>query len=226
MKHKEHDIISLFLITDNLIFRELFSLWISENSKDLSLIGSSGSGVQAFSLIEQNTPDIILIDLDMPNNNSYKICEHLLNRKSDLKIIVFSGINAPGTIAQLANMGVSAYLTKSITTEVLVDTIQTVHFEGPILHPYENFTSGNNLKYMDAIPDKTDCYSLLSKREAEILRYVASGQTNRDIANTLRISEHTIRNHISSIFHKLGVKNRTEAAILVSRFENSPKALR
>ena len=207
--------VRLYIITDSLIFRELFALWIDEHCECLVVVGCSGSGRQSFELIERNKPDVVLIDFNLINNSGYDTCCELLARWPDLKIIAISNDSDPRTAVRVANIGVAAILSKSITTVSLVDTILTVHFDGKILQPspagfYEDILN-------DGASDKTPHQSKdkkLSRRELEILRHVTNGETNRDIAKILEISEHTVRNHISNIFHKLGVRNRTEAAML------------
>ncbi len=209
--------VRLYIITDSLIFRELFALWIDEHCECLVVVGCSGSGRQSFELIERNKPDVVLIDFNLINSDGYDTCCELLARWPDLNIIAISNDSDPRSAIRAANIGVAALLSKSITTVSLVDTILTVHFDGKILHASSQALP-EELGSMDirtpATPESQPQERKLSRREIEILKHVTSGETNRDIAKRLEISEHTVRNHISNIFHKLGVRNRTEAALL------------
>lgn len=209
--------VRLYIITDSLIFRELFALWIDEHCECLVVVGCSGSGRQSFELIERNKPDVILIDFNLINNNGYETCRELIARWPDIKIIAIANDADPRTALRVANIGVAALLNKSITTVSLVDTILTVHFDGKILQPSNIVIPEDILTDSAEIPPAVSANpkeKTLSRREFEILAHITNGETNRDIAKQLEISEHTVRNHISNIFHKLGVRNRTEAAML------------
>ncbi|MDO5295288.1 MAG: response regulator transcription factor [bacterium] len=209
--------VRLYIITDSLIFRELFALWIDEHCECLVVVGCSGSGRQSFELIERNKPDVILIDFNLINNNGYETCRELIARWPDIKIIAIANDADPRTALRVANIGVAALLNKSITTVSLVDTILTVHFDGKILQPSNIVIPEDILTDSGEMPPAVSANpkeKKLSRREFEILTHITNGETNRDIAKKLEISEHTVRNHISNIFHKLGVRNRTEAAML------------
>ena len=207
--------VRLYIITDSLIFRELFSLWIVEHCECLVVVGCSGSGKQSFELIERNKPDVVLIDFNLINSSGYETCRELISRWPDIKIIAIGNDSDPCTFIRVANIGVAALLSKSITTVSLVDTILTVHFDGKILQaPNIDLPEAANSSRVQESARSQPGEKKLSRRELEILKHVTNGETNRDIAKMLEISEHTVRNHISNIFHKLGVRNRTEAAML------------
>ncbi len=220
-------IVSIFLVSDNLLFREFFSLWMSRDCNDVELLASAAGNInQVLEICERIRPDIFLLSLDLERCDVLTLCEAVKSKYPAIKIIALAcNSMSPKTVAQLVDLGVLAFVQKSVGSIKLLDVIRQVYYEGHAEDDPIVFLS--RAKANDAVPKpapaKTEPLppSLdnieLSRREWEILRLVSSGDTNKGIATKLGISEHTVRNHISNIFHKLGVKNRTTAARMLSQ---------
>ncbi len=225
-------IVSIFLVSDNLLFREFFSLWMNRDCNDVELLASAAGNInQVLEICERLRPDIFLLTLDLERCDALTLCEEVRSKHPSIKIIVLACNNiAPQTVSQLVDLGVLAFVQKSVGSIKLLDVIRQVYYEGHAEDDPIVFLSRAKDAAATPKPAPVKTESLLpsldninlSRREWEILRLVSAGETNKGIATQLGISEHTVRNHISNIFHKLGVKNRTTAARMLSQLMPEP----
>src|SRR5690606_19516041 len=153
--------------------------------------------------------DILLMDLNMPGVNGLEACRVIRKEREDIGILVLTVDDSDEKVFQVLQLGVAGYLLKDVDPETLVDSIRKVYAGQPILSPA---VTGKLLDQLTQPPPTKETFGL-SDRELQILTYVVRGSSNREIGQALFISEKTVKNHLSSIFRKLEVDDRTQAAL-------------
>ncbi|MEP6961125.1 MAG: response regulator transcription factor [Acidobacteriota bacterium] len=173
---------------------------IINRQKDMIVIAEATNGQQAVTQFSKLLPDIAVLDMRMPFLSGADAASAILSRHPAAKLIALSTFGGDEGIRRAMDSGMHAYLTKDVLHDELLQTIRDVH-------------AGK--KYLpEALAFALQLQSAnLSDREIEVLRLIASGLANKQIAHSLRIAEPTVKNHLRSIFGKLGVQDRTEAAI-------------
>ncbi|WP_105992458.1 response regulator [Staphylococcus simulans] len=195
------------LIDDHYIVRQGLEFLIS-TIDDLTVQGSFANGKEFIDSL-QNTdtyPDIVLLDLVMPEMNGIEVTEMLKAHYPDIKILVLTSYADDEHVISALNKGADGYEMKDVEPEVLIDSIHKVLQGEKIIHPEVQ-------KVMDDVARKPHHINKLSNREKDVLKEMAKGKTNREIAEALFVSEKTIKTHVSHIFSKLQVTDRTQAAI-------------
>lgn len=209
--------IRLMVVDDHLLFREGIHSLLRKH-EDIEVVAEASGGRQAVDLASELAPDVILLDLNMPGMDGIEVCRRLRACCANARIIILTISRDLSSIVEAVRAGASGYLTKDTGSSELVDTVRRVYHEGNLLEPVladrllAEFSNLNTLTEKEGID--AGLFATLSPRETEILKLVAGGKANKAIASELNISEHTVRNHISNIFQKLQVNDRTEAAVL------------
>ena len=173
---------------------------------DIEVVGEAGDGEEALALIEQLTPDVALIDLVMPRMDGIEAIRRLRERAPDVRAIVLSSFVDDDRLFPAVRAGAAGYLLKDVQPQELVEAIRTVHGGGALLHPQ---VAARLLQDMAEDP--------LTPREHEVLALIGRGMPNKLIARELSLSEKTVKAHVSSILAKLGVTDRTQAALYAVR---------
>jgi DNA-binding NarL/FixJ family response regulator len=207
--------IKLLICDDQYVVREgLKAIFETDNS--LQVVGTAADGAEALELIPQLKPDLILMDLKMPIMNGVQATRHIRQKYPDVKILVLTTYDADEWVFDAIRSGASGYLLKDTQRESLIAAIKdTMAGKTPV----DSAVAGKLFAQVihgtfapqSTLPDK------LTEREKDILRLLAAGLSNADIAARLYFSEGTVRNYISSILDKLGVADRTQAAVLALR---------
>lgn len=184
----------------------------------IEVIGIAKNGMEAVDLTARLHPDLILMDLKMPKMNGIQATKAIHEKFPDVRVLVLTTYDADDWVINAVRNGAAGYLLKDTPQEELVKAIiNTVKGWNPIDPQVagkllDHVTQQSSLPY----PDQK-LISQLSEREREVLRLLANGLSNSDIAKTLFLSEGTVKNYVSVIFSKLGVTDRTQAAILAIR---------
>jgi DNA-binding NarL/FixJ family response regulator len=173
---------------------------------DIEVVGEAGDGEEALALIEQLGPDVALIDLVMPRMDGIEAIRRLRERAPDVRAIVLSSFVDDDKLFPAVRAGAAGYLLKDVQPQELVEAIRTVHGGGALLHPQ---VAARLLQDMAEDP--------LTPREHEVLALIGRGMPNKLIARELSLSEKTVKAHVSSILAKLGVTDRTQAALYAVR---------
>ena len=215
--------IRLLIVDDQAIIRHgLRSLL--EIQSDLTVIGDVANGQEALSLIsslqqKSELPDVVLLDVRMPIMDGVATTKELSQHYPEIAVLVLTTFDDDEYISQAMNYGAKGYLLKDSPPEDLVLAIHAVNKGHTHLGP------GLFEKALNHTPEKTKASAVvserlaeLSPREREVLNLIAVGANNREIAHQLYISEKTVKNHVTSILSKLNLRDRTQAALLVSRF--------
>lgn len=182
---------------------------ILEFEEGIQVVAEVGDGQGAINIARSNQFDILLMDLNMPGVNGLEACRVIRRERPDIGILVLTVDDSDEKIFQVLQLGVAGYLLKDVIPKTLVDSIRKVYIGEPILAPS---VTGKLLGQL-ANPGAPKNNYGLSNREMEILKYVVKGSSNRDIGISLFISEKTVKNHLSNIFRKLEVEDRTQAAL-------------
>ena len=204
--------INIILVDDHSIVREGIKQLL-ELDGDIKVIGEAGDGEKGLELIDELTPDVVLLDIDMPVMNGLQVLEELHKRGSKQKVLILTIHNEVEYLFRAVEIGVSGYVLKDSESSILKSAIYTIHGG-------ENYIDATmtpllkEKKYMEELQQEARSKDkLLSGREMEVLCYLAEGLYNKEIASVLQISEKTVKNHVSNIFKKIGVSDRTQAAV-------------
>lgn len=182
---------------------------ILEFEEGIEVIAEVGDGQGAINVARSSQFDILLMDLNMPGVNGLEACRVIRREQPQIGILVLTVDDSDEKIFQVLQLGVAGYLLKDVIPKTLVDSIRKVYNGEPILAP--SITGKLLGQLTNANAPKNN--SGLSNREMEILTYVVKGASNKDIGISLFISEKTVKNHLSNIFRKLEVEDRTQAAL-------------
>lgn len=178
----------------------------------LAVVGEAVDGVEAAALYRSLLPDVLLLDLQMPRRGGLDVITELKQDFPEVHILVLTSSSDEEAVLTAVQSGALGYLMKDSTPEELVEAIHAVHNGRPFLQPSVAF------KFMQAMKrPSTTLEEPLTEREHDILRQVAHGLSNQEIADKLTISERTVRTHISHILDKLALENRTQAALYALR---------
>jgi NarL family two-component system response regulator LiaR len=179
-----------------------------ETCDDIEVVAEAEDGIQAVALARDLVPDVILMDLLMPNMNGLEAIDQIIAFSPATHIIVLTSYTEDEYLFPAMRAGALGYLLKDVEPAELVSAIRAAAHGHATLHP------GVASRLMQGI-DNTDNDSLsnLSERELDVLRLIARGQSNKEIAETLTIAEGTVKSHVSNILSKLHLAHRTQAAL-------------
>jgi len=178
-----------------------------ELEQDLEVVGEAGTGGETLEKVYKLQPDIVLLDINFPDMSGLEVLKFLNNNDCGSKVIILTIHDEFQYVRQTIQLGARGYLLKDIEATSLYSAIRDVFHGKTYIHP--------NLAW-EVITQKEKSFNIdkLTCREREILVLISKGYNNDDIAEKLVISEKTVRNHVSSIYKKLEVKDRTQAALL------------
>ncbi|HEY4414853.1 MAG TPA: response regulator transcription factor [Verrucomicrobiae bacterium] len=198
---KKPNEIMVMLVDDHPAFRKGMAALI-ESEPDLRVVAESGDGSQALEIYRQKKPDVVLMDLRLPGLGGVEAIIAIRKEFPDARVIVLTTFDRDEDIFRAIQSGAKSYLLKDTPEDELAATIRAVHAGREIL-------PGKVAKQLAARRQRAD----LSQREMEVLQLLTKGRSNKEMAASLFISEDTIKAHLKTLFSKLNVQDRTEAAI-------------
>jgi DNA-binding NarL/FixJ family response regulator len=212
--------ISILIVDDHPLFRDGLQQALSLED-DLNVIGQSEDGEDALRAVRRLQPDVVLLDINLPLMNGLQVARTLKAERTNTAIIVLTAYHDSQQVLHAMRAGASAYCSKDVTPDELIEIIRDV---ASGLYVVENERMDeraleswvqSNIEAMSGpyIIDAEEHYIPLSPREMEILQFVTNGLSNKEIAMKLRISQQTVKNHMTSILKKLNVEDRTQAAV-------------
>jgi len=202
----------ILLCDDQAVIRDGMEMLL-QLEKDFQIVGTAQDGYEAVELTETKQPDLILMDLKMPGMNGIEATREIRKKHPDIKILVLTTYDDDEWVFDAIRAGASGYLLKDTPRQKIVEairgTMEGKSFVDPaVAGKLLNQVSNNQTQPASILTDK------LTERELDVLRLLAKGMTNTDIAGQLHLSDGTVRNHVSAILEKLGVSDRTQAAVI------------
>ena len=179
---------------------------VLETQPDFEMVGEAGDGYEVLEQVEERSPDVILLDLEMPNLDGVATLVRLNEQAGIANVIVFTAFDTDDKIVEAVRAGAKGYLLKGAPRDELFNAIRIVHAGGTLLQPV---IASRLMDRLNAPPDEQ-----LTARESEVLTLVADGLSNRTIAEQLIVTERTVKFHVSAILAKLDASNRTEAVAI------------
>lgn len=203
--------ISVLLVDDHVLFRQALR-HLLEAEPDLQVIGEAGDGRSAQQLAERANPDVVLMDISMPGIDGVTATRDLKQNNPDVKIIILTMFAEDGHVIRAIRAGADAYLLKNSDSSKVIEAIRAVARGESVIEPQLATTLLSEFRRISEFRDE-ESIAGLTEREIQLLRLVAGGLSNKEIAAELSVAESTVKNRLSLLFEKLEVKDRTQAAI-------------
>lgn len=204
--------IRVFLIEDHAIVREGISSLL-QLSADIEVIGAVASAEEALTEVPTAKPDVLLLDVKLPNLNGVELIRRLQAAGELPPTLILTTFEDDELLFDGLKAGARGYLLKDISLEQLLEAIREIARGGSYVKPAVTERLLHATRKTDSTSRSTPSAALLTERETDVLRLLASGYSNREIARALRVSTGTVKNHVSSILGKLGVRDRTRAVL-------------
>jgi DNA-binding NarL/FixJ family response regulator len=204
--------ISVCLVDDQTLVRQGIRSLL-ELSDDIRIVGEAADGVQAMELIPKTKPDVVLLDMRMPGMSGLDVLNALAAKGDMPPTIILTTFDDDQLVLAGLKAGARGYLLKDVSLEQLVDAVKAVASGGSLVQPVVTQRLLAGLERMHNDFTSLDRPDPLTERETEILRLMAGGYSNKEIANSLGVAEGTVKNHVSNILSKLGVRDRTRAVL-------------
>lgn len=200
--------ISLLVVDDHELIRK--GVMSMLKGSDINVIGEAWTGNQAIELAHKHKPDVVLLDVRLPETGGLEALERIIDRSPKTKVVMFTAHENSTYVARAAALGAAGYLMKGASAEEIIKAITRSHTGLPpeidsLLGKIANTMARRRPTYDDDIP--------LTNREVQVLRHVALGLSNREIGSSLTISIETVKEHVQNILRKLEAGDRTEAAV-------------
>ena len=183
-----------------------------EMEPDIKIVGEARDGLEVQEMAKQLEPDVILMDINMPGADGVEATRQILAERPDYSIIILTMFREDEHVFQGIRAGAKGYLLKDADSLEVIRAIRTVASGSSVLDPAMTGKVLNQFKVMAEASEKNN-RSGLTEREIEILTLIADGASNREIGDKLFLSEKTIKNYVTSIFQKLQMNDRTQAAV-------------
>ena len=205
--------IRVLLVDDQMLVREGIKSLLNLSDK-VEVVGEAKDGSEVLSAIENCSPDIILLDLSMPKVDGIGTLQLLKDNKLQTPAIILTTFDDHEFILKGIQAGAKGYLLKDVSLETLIEGIETVHSGGSLMQPALTERLMQGLQGFKSDFEAPEMIEPLSPKELEVLGLMASGYSNKEISEALHKSEGTIKNHVSNLLAKLGVRDRTRAVLL------------
>lgn len=215
------DLIRVLVVDGHQLYSEALAMLLGRQP-DLRLVGSAGSAEEALALLDEEQPDVVLMDLDMPGLDGIGATRRIRDTAQEAKVVILTALDDPGIVADAIAAGACGYVTKTRAVDELMDVIrraaagELVVLERDLASVLERLQSARPASHGELALRR------LTRRETEILQALAAGSTTSQIAESLGISALTVQSHVKSILAKLGVHSKIEAVTLAWRHGLAP----
>jgi DNA-binding NarL/FixJ family response regulator len=204
--------IRVFLVDDQTLVRQGVRSLLAL-SDEIEVVGEAADGAEAIGTIPTVRPDVVLLDMRMPNLSGLDVLHALAQAGTLPPTIILTTFDDDQLVVAGIKAGARGYLLKDVSLEQLVEAVRTVAGGGSLVAPVVTQRLLTGLKGLETTFASLDRPDPLTDRETEILRLMAGGFSNKEIANSLGVAEGTVKNHVSNILSKLGVRDRTRAVL-------------
>jgi NarL family two-component system response regulator LiaR len=203
--------LKILIVDDHQVVRRGLQMTI-DAEKDMRVIAEASNGTQVWRAIKKHKPDVVLMDLQMPEMNGVDALKQIRPAYPNLPILILTTFTDDAHVYAALRAGASGFLLKEMSGDDLVAAIRGAAQGKPQLHP----DIARRLMARAPMPD--DPFDSLTERERGILKLLARGKSNKEIASELVLTEMTVKGYVSDLFAKLGVNDRTQAALMAVRF--------
>jgi NarL family two-component system response regulator LiaR len=212
------DKVSVLIVDDHAMVRQGLQTFLTLN-EDIDVVGEAANGIAAVEQVREHHPDVVLMDLVMPEMDGIEATRRIRELSPETQVLALTSFIEDDKVFAAIEAGALGYLLKDVSPDDLVEAIKAAHHGEAQLHPEvtKKLMSrvATKAKPSDPSPPRPQESGSeeLTERELEVLRLIASGMSNREIAQTLTIAEKTVKTHVSNILSKLHLADRTQAAI-------------
>jgi DNA-binding NarL/FixJ family response regulator len=215
--------IQIILVDDQTLFVESLRTVLEMRADDMAVIGVAYDGAQAVELVGECKPDVVLMDVRMPVMNGVESTRLIKEEYPDIKVLMLTTFDDDQYVVEALRLGAVGYLLKDMPPVELISAVRAVHEGGVLISPkvatklVKKIVSpaGKEKDASNPTINSNSWVQELSEREKRILQLMAQGLDNKEIGKTLFIAEQTVKNHVSIIYSKLGVRDRVQASRLV-----------
>lgn len=211
---KVKDKIEIIIADDHMMIREGLKQLL-ELDGTMKVIAEANDGEECLNLLNKKIhPDILLLDINMPKKNGIEVLEYIKQNKIPVKVLILTVHNEVEYLLKAVDIGIDGYLLKDSSYDELKESIDVVISGNTYIQPSLLPALNESMEDYALDKEKIEC---LTKRELDVLRLISEGCSNKKISDELTISERTVKNHISHIFRKIDVEDRTQAAVFAIR---------
>jgi DNA-binding NarL/FixJ family response regulator len=218
VSERSNDAIRVLIVDDHALFRRGLEATL-QLEPDISVVGEAGDGAEALAKAQESLPDVVLMDVKMPRHSGIEACKIIKLEVPSARIVMLTMSDDEADLYEAVKAGASGYLLKDVPVDELADSIRAVHGGQSLINPSlasKLLTEFATMSRRGVAPQSVEPPKL-TPREMEVLRAVARGLNNREIAKELFISENTVKNHIRNILEKLQLHSRMEAVVYAVR---------
>lgn len=189
-----------------------------EGTEDIAVVGEAGSVAEAIRVCGQTQPDVILLDLRLPDGMGFEACRRMLQNHPDIRILVLTSVSDEKLVDEAIRAGAHGYLLKEVNAQALIKAIREVAAGKSILDPTITARVLQLVKENNQTGGEAALASL-SPQERKVLALIAEGRTNKEVAMEMHLAEKTVKNYLSTVFEKLHVTRRSQAAVLYAQLK-------
>lgn len=216
--------VNIVIIDDHQLFREGVKR-ILDFEPTFEVVAEGDDGDEAARIVEHYHPDVVIMDINMPNVNGVEATKQLVDLYPESKVIILSIHDDENYVTHALKTGARGYLLKEMDADTLIEAVKVVAEGGSYLHPKVTHNLVNEFRRLatsgvsshaqhEVYPETRRPLHILTRRECEVLQMLADGKSNRGIGESLFISEKTVKNHVSNILQKMNVNDRTQAVVV------------
>jgi DNA-binding NarL/FixJ family response regulator len=205
--------VRVFLLDDHEIVRRGVKELL-EAEGDLEVVGEAGTAQEALARVTPTRPDVAVLDVRLPDGDGVEVCREIRSAHPDIHCLMLTSFADDEALFQAIMAGASGYVLKQIKGADVVEAVRSVAKGQSLLDPS---VTARVLERLRAGPDEDELLARLSPQERNILRLIADGLTNRQIAEQVHLAEKTVKNYVSNLLSKLGMERRTQAAVYAAR---------
>ena len=202
--------LKILIVDDHDIVRKGLAMLVSRQ-EDLTVVAEAGTAAEAVEKARKTVPDVVVMDIRLPDGTGIEACREIRNDNSDVKVLMLTSYSDEEAVMGCIMAGASGYLLKEIRSQEIVDAIRRVGSGQSLLDPSVTASVLERVRR----GKEQDVLAQLTDQEKKILELIADGQTNREIAGQINLSDETIKNYVSNILGKLEISRRSLAATLL-----------
>lgn len=203
----------VLVVDDQTLFRSGLSRLLQEDPR-IEVLGQASDGIEAVRMARQLKPDVVLMDVKMPNLDGIEATRQIVTENREVKVLMLTTFDTDNEVVKALSAGANGYVLKDSTPSGIVHSIFAVMSGEQVM---ANAIASQVLDLLTGNASPREYYDGLTAREIEILKLIAIGSANKEIAYKLKISEKTVRNHVSNMYQKLGIYDRAQAVLYAVR---------